>query len=444
MGQPVAVLIRPRGIFVGVTSPNTRIDRVKRWSIDHKIFLFILAGAFVLRIVWLLAARPTPVSDWHAYRQLAADLLDHGQFGYPEKTSFYLPAHPFHLAIWSLISRSALWLSLSSVMLSTLSVGLIYAIGLRIHTKRRTALIAAALFAVMPMFLFFSPVLSTEHLFIVFMLSAMLSLVWLAPRSTVLAVFVGVFAGLAILTRGEGVFYVPALVLFLWVGLGLTSRKDRIRMTLLIGVGIVVIIGPWYVRNSVIASPDTGLSAGAGINFYFSHNDSGLYGWYPEGSPLEGLNTEEANRLGWELGFAYLRENPVHLIRDIGYGTQELLSTPEYALFWSTRGLVEGGDPLDPAAFYAKDVRFGWLLEFVLAIPVLLVLGAVSIFAYRTWTRQLIWLIVPLIASSWILRTVIYWAKPRYGYFINVMLVFLAALAISAIIESNKRPVDAT
>jgi 4-amino-4-deoxy-L-arabinose transferase-like glycosyltransferase len=427
---------------VGVTTSNNRVDRVKRWTVDNKAILFILLGAFLLRVVWLLMAHPTPVSDWHAYRQLAADILDHRQFGYPERTSFYLPMHPFHLAVWSLFSRTALWLSLSSVMLSTLSVGLIYAIGLRIYAKRRTALIAAALFAILPMFVFFSPVLATEHLFIVFMLAAMLSLVSLAPRSTALAIFVGVFAGLAILTRGEGVFYVPALVLFLWVGSAIPSRKDRLRMTLLIGLGLIIITGPWYVRNSLIASPDTGLSAGAGINFYFSHNDSGIYGWYPEGSPLDGLNTEEANRLGWELGFAYLRENPTHLIRDVGYGTGQLLTTPDYALFWSTRGLEQGGDPLDPAFFYAKDIRFRWVSDFILAIPVLLVLSAAALFAYRTWSRQVIWLILPLIASSWILRTVLYWAKPRYGYFIHVMLVFIAALAIAAIIESNRRPAD--
>jgi 4-amino-4-deoxy-L-arabinose transferase-like glycosyltransferase len=425
-----------------VTTPRDTVDRLKRWSADNRAFLFILLGAFVLRVAWLLVARPTPVSDWHAYRQLAADLIDHRQFGYPERTSFYLPMHPFHLAIWSLFSRSAVWLSLSSVMLSTLSVGLIYAIGLRIYAKRRAALIASALFAVLPVFVFFSPVLSTEHLFIVLMLAAMLSLVRLAPHSTALAVFVGVFAGLAILTRGEGVFYVPALVLFLWVGSAISSNRDRLRMTLLIGLGVIVITGPWYVRNSLIASPDTGLSAGAGINFYFAHNDSGLYGWYPEGSPLEGLNTEEANRLGWELGFAYLREDPSHLVRDVGYGTVQLLGTPEYALAWSTRGLEPGGDPLDPTFFYTTNVRFRWLLDFGLAIPVLLILGAAALFAYRTWSRQLIWLIVPLIASSWLLRTVIYWAKPRYGYFINVMLVFVAALAISAIIGSNKKPAD--
>lgn len=75
----------------------------------------------------------------------------------------------------------------------------------------------------------------------------------------------------------------------------------------------------------------------------------------------------------------------------------------------------------------------------MLTVPALLALAVAALFAYRTWTRQLIWLIVPLIASSWILRTVIYWAKPRYGYFIQVILVFVAALAVSAIVDLDRR-----
>jgi hypothetical protein len=49
-----------------------------------------------------------------------------------------------------------------------------------------------------------------------------------------------------------------------------------------------------------------------------------------------------------------------------------------------------------------------------------------------------VWLVVPLILSSWLLRTVLYWAKPRYGYFIHVMLIFVAVIALAAIIDANR------
>lgn len=418
---------------------RTFLTRVSAWARTHWAFLVLLGIGFALRVLWLAYVQPTPVSDWHAYRQLAGDLLDHRQFGYPDRTDFYLPMHPVHLAAWSLVSRSAMWLAFSSVTLSTASIGLIYAVGLRMYPSRTPALIAAGLFAGLPLFVLFSPVLATEHLFIVLMLSAMLCLVSATSRSTALVLGAGALVGLAMLTRGEAVFYVPALVLFLWMRADRGSVREAARATALLVVGVVVVIAPWYVRNANLASPDTGLSSGAGINFYFAHNDSGLYGWYPEGSPLEGLSTEEANRLGWELGLRYLRENPVRLINDIGYGTVELLRTPEYALFWSTRGLQDGADPLDPESFTTTQISARSIVEFTLAIPVLLVLGAAALLTPRSWPRSVVWLVAPLIVSSWLLRTVLFWAKPRYGYFITVMLVFVAALSVTAILDSNRR-----
>ena len=413
--------------------------RIRRFVHDNTWLVAIVGLAFLVRVLWMLVAQPTPVSDWHAYRQLAADLLDHHQFGYPDRTTFYLPVHPVHLALWSLISRSDLWLALSSVVLSTASVGLIYAVGVRVHGNRRTALFAAALFAFLPIFILFSPVLATEHLFIVLMLSAMLLLLEAEGRGLLVTVLVGVFAGLAMLTRGEGVFYAPALIVYVWAGSGIPGVRRRVKSTLLIAMGIAIVVVPWYVRNATIGSADTGLSSGAGINFYFAHNDSGIYGWYPEGSPLEGLDAEQANRRGWELGIAYLKEHPADFISDIGFGTVELLKTPRYALFWSTRGLTPGEDPLDPASFVEQEVPFERLLEAALAVPVLLVLSGAALLALRSWQRPVWWLIVPLIGSSWILRTVLYWAKPRYGYFIHVMLVFIAAIALSSIVEANRR-----
>jgi len=427
--------------------PQTDADDPRNGSIDasvparlraHWPLLAIAALGFALRLAWLLYAQPTPVSDWHAYRQLAADLLDHRQFGYPERTTFYLPMHPFHLALWSLVSRSAAWLGFSSVVLSTATIGLVYAVARRLFADVRSALISAALFAVLPLFVLFSPVLATEHLFIALMLSSILCLLHLTGRSWHIAAAAGLFAGAAILTRGEGVFYVPALVLFIWVGTSGASWKDRLWLTAALGAGIAVIVMPWYVRNSAIARPETGLSDGAGINFYFAHNDSGTYGWYPEGSPFEGLDSDEANRLGWELGLAYLRENPLASWETSLSGRRNCCARPSIRSTGARAGWCPAETRSIPASFVENPIRFDWAYDFVLAVPVLLVLGAAALLAYRRWPHPVVWLVAPLIVSSWLLRTVLYWAKPRYGYFIHVMLVFVAAIALAAIIDANR------
>lgn len=47
-------------------------------------------------------------------------------------------------------------------------------------------------------------------------------------------------------------------------------------------------------------------------------------------------------------------------------------------------------------------------------------------------------LIIPLALSSWGLRTVIYWAMPRYAYFVTVMFIFLAAFTVTQLLDVNQ------
>ena len=288
---------------------------------QNRWILFILSLAFILRLAWLFYAQPVPISDFNDYRTLAEGILDHGQFGYPEPTSFFLPVHPTSVAALMLVSRADLWLGFGMVLVSTASCLLIYLVARRVLARERPSLIAAAIFAFLPVFVLYSPVLATEHLFIVLMLLAMLAVVTLRGSTGWRELAVGLLLGLAILTRGEALFYAPAFLFYLWVG-RTTPRRIKWRQSMLIIIGIVVVLVPWYVRNAVVVAGDTGLSASAGVNFYFAHNDSGFYGAYTEGSPLQGLSAVDASREGWRLAFEYLRENPLRLVKDTRRATQ--------------------------------------------------------------------------------------------------------------------------
>jgi len=203
----------------------------------------------------------------------------------------------------------------------------------------------------------------------------------------------------------------------------------------------VVVLVPWYVRNAVVVTGETGLSASAGVNFYFAHNDSGFYGAYTEGSPLQGLSAVDASREGWRLAFEYLRENPLRLVKDTRRATQELFGDPDYALFLSTRDIRFRGDP----DHFDKALRFTTSLGQALRLTATLLIAAAafSLLLVPLWTRPLATLVLPLIVSSWALRTVIYWAIPRYGYFISVMLVLFSVLTIDALIGVTRRKVHA-
>lgn len=416
------------------------MSRTRLLVSQNRWILFILSLAFILRLAWLFYAQPVPVSDFNDYRTLAEGILDHGQFGYPEPTSFFLPVHPTLVAALMLVSRADLWLGFGMVLVSTASCLLIYLVARRVLARERPSLIAAAIFAFLPAFVLYSPVLATEHLFIALMLLAMLAVVTLRGSIGWRELAVGLLLGLAILTRGEALFYAPAFLFYVWVGTA-TPRRIKWRQSMLIIIGIVVVLVPWYVRNAVVVAGDTGLSASAGVNFYFAHNDSGFYGAYTEGSPLQGLSAVDASREGWRLAFEYLRENPLRLVKDTRRATQELFGDPDYALFLSTRDIRFRGDPdhFDKALRFTTSLGQGLRLTATLLIAA----AAFSLLLVPLWTRPLATLVLPLIVSSWALRTVIYWAIPRYGYFISVMLVLFSALTIDALIGVTRREVHA-
>jgi hypothetical protein len=408
--------------------------RVRRFIGANRLAVIVVGVAFMLRLVWLLFAQPVPVSDFSVYRSLAGALLDHGQLGYPRPTTFYLPVHPATLAVLMLVSRSDLWLGFGMVLLSTAACLLVYLVGRRLFARESTALTAAAIFAVLPTFVFFSPVLATEHMFIVLMLASILVALGLRGSAGWRALGLGALLGLAVLTRGEAMSYVPAFLFFLWLVPG-SGRSVRLNQSLVVVLGVVAVLTPWYIRNAVVASPDAGLSSGSGINFYFAHNDSGYYGWY-EDNPFRDMSHEEANREGWRLGLEYLREHPRRLLRDVRLGTYQLFAIPDFALFFSTRD-VRPGEPV----FFEKDLPFlGFLGDGLrLGAMTFLVAAALALLLARRWSRPLVTLLVPLIFLSWVWRTVLFWGNPRYGYFILVMLVFFAAMTIDSLIRAGRR-----
>ncbi len=425
---------------IAATSTTEQLSlarRTREFVSQNRWILLILVLAFAVRLAWLLYAQPVPVSDFNDYRTLAEGILDHQQFGYPEPTSFFLPMHPTFVAALMLVSRADLWLGFGMVMVSTASCLLVYLVARRVFTSKRPSLVAAAIFALVPTFVLYSPVLATEHLFIGLMLLAMLAVLTLGDATGWRGLVVGLVLGLAGLTRGEALFYIPAFLLYVWVGTA-TRRPIKWRQSALIIAGIAMVLVPWYVRNAVVVSGDAGLSASAGVNFYFAHNDSGFYGAY-EDNPLLGLSAEDASREGWRLAFEYLGENPLRLVANARRASQELFSDPDYALFLSTRDVRFRGDP----DHFEKTLRFTTSLGqgLRLAATLHLAVAALSLLLIPLWTRPLAALVLPLILSSWVLRTVIYWAIPRYGYFISVMLIFFSALTIDALIGLSRREV---
>lgn len=149
-----------------------RLPRTARW--DRLLLAAALGLCFVLRLVWLLAVRTPPQSDfgllYNAARQAAAgDFSWTGPEGsYFWRWSYQIPFVLYQAAVWKVVP--SLW-ALKAVNLAFM-VGidaLIYAIARRFLTPR-AALAPTLLYAIYPASIHMAAVLTNQHIAAFFLL----------------------------------------------------------------------------------------------------------------------------------------------------------------------------------------------------------------------------------------------------------------------------------
>lgn len=400
---------------------------------NHRLILaVILLVGLALRLGWLLYARPVPVSDFANYYEVAAGILDHGQFGYPAPSAVRLPGWPMAMAILMLVSQSVLWLSLANVLLSTAACGMVYVLACQLTGRRAAALLAAAGCAVYPTFIFYSPVLASEQLYSVLLLGALIVIMrarqsrqaWL--RRSLVA---GALLGAACLTRGEAMIAAPFLALLL------IHRQDRhqnpkrlavVPALAMLAVMALVMI-PWYVRNRIVMGSGAGLTTGSGVNLYFGHNPVS-YGYHEEPNTLlDDPDEMVRNRAGLDGAMRYIRQNPASLWRSAVLGTAGLFSRPDYALTWSTRSAdgALGHRPAKPLALIYPCSRLlaaGWWA--------LAALAALAVLTIRRWAPWGLACVALYMAGSWICNAVIGFGCDRFRYPVDHLLIIAAAMTI--------------
>ena len=253
---------------------------------------------------------------------------------------------------------------------------------------------------------------------------------WKWPLAT------GCVLGFATLTRGEGLFYIPAIIGGVFLHNKKINLKKAIATAVLILAGSTLIIGSWYTRNQIVFGWGAPLSASAGHNLYFAHNESDAYGYVPSGTPLYGLPIEQQHEKGIQLALEYVRSSPLSLIKDTRTGIIRLYGAPDYAMFFAIQDIEFPGD----LEFEQKQLPFTTLIgQINRALAVLLTsLTAASVLAWRRWPTPLRTFIAPLIVSSIALRTILFWAMPRYRFFVDNLSVFLATITLIAVYEWSR------
>jgi 4-amino-4-deoxy-L-arabinose transferase-like glycosyltransferase len=380
--------------------------------------------AFGLRLAWLLASQPEPVSDFLTYRRLAFGLLEHGQLGYPVSTAGRLPGYPVFLAMFAAISENDVWLGVGSVLLSTALVPLTHVLMQRLGAAPRVALLGTALVAFNPTFVLSAPLLASEHLSTLLVLGAIVLSLQTDPAKFPWPAFAsGLLLGLAALTRGDALLYILVLGF-------IVARKGPVRPRVVASgallLGTFLCLTPWYARNRLVVGPGTGLSTTSGFNFYAAHNDKG-YGWSSANKRLRKIKDPVArNRHGWQLGLDHLKQTHViGLAKSVARGTERLyFHPPDYPVKWSTKKSNTGAERLKAP------------LE-VLVSVVYYPLFLLALLAYRWWrsaARPVLALGSAVVLINWFTFAVLFWGKPRYRFLGETVFCLMAAVTLDKIL----------
>ena len=386
--------------------------------------------ALALRLLWMWLASPVPVSDYEKFRELGADLLAHGQFGWPEPTAYRFPAYPWLLALAMRVSASVAWLRFVDVLLSAALVPAAYALGKRLAGgEARYGLAAAWVCALNPGFVFWAPILASEHPFALLVFLGLALIARPGGAGPLALAAAGACLGLASLTRGEGLFQVPTFVLTAWLVTPGARVSRRLRDATVLLLPVALIVGAWVARNVKEVGPGSGVSTSGGVNFYMGHGQA-EYGYQPDtGTPFEGMSETAAQAKAYRISLDALRRHPLRFPRDVAIGTWEQYRPGAYAVSWSAR-LPRAPDGTYPEKKLPARRFFSWLQ--VLGYAALCLLALAAFFLHRRMPRAG-WLVPLSIAFwNWVCYAVVFNANSRYRYLGEAAFCLLAAAALAA------------
>jgi len=261
--------------------------------------LFILIVALITRAAAVLPVHYSGyTSDEREYITMSRTLAEGGEFiDSNGERSTRAPLFPYVLSFMVRLFGTNLAVQHAvGCLLGALAVLLTYQLSILLWRGRQPALIAAGVMAVYPGLVIYSTLLQTETLYIVLALaSTLLVYRWVDAGGMMLAMLVGITAGLAALTRAVFFGFIPILFLLAFA----MKRKNRGRAAevILAVVACVIVLSPWAIRNYGLYESLVPVSSGGGNSLLNGNNPFATGTWRVE----EGFDVwyqERASELG--------------------------------------------------------------------------------------------------------------------------------------------------
>lgn len=392
----------------------------------------LLIVALAVRVAYVLhTSNFMPVQDGKSYNYLASGLAQ-GQGWVLGTSAFRPPGYPFFLAgVYSLVGvPHSTWAAarLIEALLATVTVGLVGLLALQI-AGRTAMLITLAIAAVYVPFVLVGESLMTETLFVPLILAATNCAVrsrTATPRRR-WVISAGLLAGLAALTRGNGIVVGVALALVVWTGTPRMSRRAIVAPATLLAVMVLTIM-PWTIRNAIAQHAFVPVTTELGSTLKGTYNDRSAkqhFRWWGHGYPnyrniMQNPRLTESQRDSQLLSAVadYIGQHPTYVPQAFFWNTLRLLDLQGRDL----SRLTARTDVNATVAFADLGVYNFWL------IGILAILGCFTLAARRA--PRVLW-IVPL--TIWLTEAPVTTGTPRFRAAIDPFIIILAALAIQTI-----------
>jgi len=394
--------------------PTLSSSWIERIAASRLTLIAILVTAFALRV---LAAAIVPdqsvlLGDAVAYREVGKSLWATGQMN----ALYFMPLYPALVAVfgpgWPQL--------LIDIALSTVLVWLIYELTDAIFASKRAAILAAAVAAVYPYFIFYSIVGLTETLFMVLLLAAYLC--WY--RNAYIAA--SVFSVLGILTRPVLDPLAPLLLLYFAIAIrGLSFKAAAKYLAIYAGI-YCVLMAPWWLHNYKAYQTFVRLNLGSGVALLSGNSPSNQTGGIdnnleatmaPFGEIADPVARDKAMQ---RAALNYIKEDPGRFL---------IQAAKRFQRFWS---------PWPQTEEYSRPLYK--LISFCSFIPVLLLALVFVVLYGRTYFRR----IAPLLLFIVYLNSLhlVFPASLRYRLPVEPFLIILAAAGAVHLVDrwSQKKP----
>jgi 4-amino-4-deoxy-L-arabinose transferase-like glycosyltransferase len=241
----------------------------------------LLGFALALRVAFVFATADTPlVLDPLDFDNHAVSIAQ--GHGYPSSgrapaggpSAFRPPGFPYVVAgIYAVIGHDPLAAQVVLALLGTLAAGLTALIAAMLW-GRRVGLIALGIAALAPPIVVLSTAFVSEALFVPVVLGAVAATLQTrrSPRPLLWTVLVGALAGLAILTRTNGLLLLVPLCLAAWRAPW--TRLRSLAPPAAVLATAVLVVAPWTLRNAAVLHAFVPVSTQAGYTLAGTYNEA--------------------------------------------------------------------------------------------------------------------------------------------------------------------------